>query len=53
MANTLLPMFCDAAGKDPAGFNACDGGAGHECGGEEEEDAEDPFFHRIGLQLSP
>jgi hypothetical protein len=58
VANTLPPMFCDAAGKDPAGSNACDGGAGNKdggefSGGEEEGDVEDPFVHRIVLQLSP
>ena len=49
-ANTLPPMFFDATGKDPAGFNAYDGGIGNEGGGElgggeEEGDAEDPVFH--------
>ena len=56
VANTLPPMFYDAAGKDPVGLNACDGGneGGGELGGREEEgDVEDPFFHRICLQLSP
>ena len=47
-ANTLPPMFFDAAGKDPAGLNAYNGGTGNEGGdelggGEEEGDAEDPF----------
>jgi len=56
VANTLPPIFYDAAGKDPMGLKACDGGneGGGELGGREEEgDVEDPFFHRIGLQLSP
>ena len=30
--NTLPPMFCDVAGNDPAGSNACEGGAGNEGG---------------------
>jgi hypothetical protein len=58
VANTLPPMFCDVAGKDPAGSNACEGGAGNAggcefSGGEEVGDVEDPFFHRIVLQFSP
>jgi len=57
VANTLPPIFCDVAGRDPAGSNACDGagnkGGGEFSGGEEEGDVEDPFFYRIVLQLSP
>jgi len=53
VANTLLRMFFEVVGKDPAGWNAGDGGAGSKGGGEEEGNVEDPFFHRIDLQLSP
>ena len=56
-ANTLPPMFYDVAGRGLAGLNACDGagnqGGGEFSGGEEEGDVEDPFFHRVVLQLSP